>query len=135
MAYWEARGPREMIAGVGVLRLVTDDDARRAAEAAERAADVQAAAISRALEERGAPAPAGGRLLPEAIAVRACSAPDRLTRRVEALRAAAAARAEAGDPAQPSGPEAADGPPQPPDPLPSDPQPSGARAQEGPDGA
>lgn len=79
-----------MIPGVGVLRLVNDEDVRRAEADAERAAAVQAAAISRALDERGAPAPAGGRLLPEAKAVRASTASDRLTRRVEELRLKAA---------------------------------------------
>ena len=111
-----------MIAGVGVLRLVTDEDVRRAEADAERAAVVQAAAISRALDERGAAAPGGGRLLPEAIAVRASTAPDRLTRRVEELRRRAALAAEdsgvpgsedpraSGDPHDPCGEATADGP-------------------------
>ncbi|MDI5972592.1 hypothetical protein POF50_025170 [Streptomyces sp. SL13] len=80
---------------MGVLRLVNDEDLRRAAADAERAREVQAAAITRALDERGAASPGGGRLLPEAIAVRASTAPDRLTRRVEELRLKAARSAEA----------------------------------------
>ncbi|MDI5965571.1 hypothetical protein [Streptantibioticus silvisoli] len=94
---------------MGVLRLVNDEDLRRAAADAERAREVQAAAITRALDERGAASPGGGRLLPEAIAVRASTAPDRLTRRVEELRlkAARSAEAEAAD-ADATGAEPAD---------------------------
>lgn len=82
---------------MGELRLVNDEDVRRAAAEAEHAAAVHAAAISRALDERGAASPAGGRLLPEAVEVRANTAADRLRRRVERMAERARDRAARGE--------------------------------------